>query len=185
MMFIRNQVWPMYLLSLALLWTGCSNVKLALYNPEKRKTYATELRDSYAASPAGKDALLRQAMIETAENYLGIRYQYAGAEPKTGFDCSGFVSFVGRQNGLTLAHSSRVLGTCGVNIPWSKARPGDLMIFGLSGRIEHVALIQRNDDSGLWCVHATTHRGVISENVLASSYWRKRLMHAVDLSSLD
>jgi cell wall-associated NlpC family hydrolase len=164
---------------------GCSNVKVALYDPKKRKEYAEEAQKAYAATSAGKDAQLRKDMITTAEKYLGTRYKYTGTDPKQGFDCSGFVQYVGKHNGVSLPHSSRSIAVAGKKIPWKSARPGDLMIFGLSGRIEHVALIKKNDETGLWCVHATTQRGVISENVLVSPYWKKRLMHAVDLSSFN
>jgi len=188
MMIILNMfryAWrPVLVLWAVLAIAGCAKVRVAIYDPTERKAYAEEAREAYAASPAGKEAQLRVGMIETAEKYLGTRYKYAGTDPKTGFDCSGFVQYVGKRNGMTLAHSSRALAEAGQKIPWKKARPGDLMIFGSGGRIQHVALIKKNDSSGLWCVHATTQRGVISENVLASSYWNKRLMHAVDLSSL-
>ena len=71
-------------------------------------------------------------MIKCAERYLGYTYVWGGSSPETGFDCSGFVSYVinhsnndwnvGRQtaNGL--------LGCCS-RVSARNARPGDLIFF--------------------------------------------------------
>jgi hypothetical protein len=36
----------------------------------------------------------------------------------------------------------------------------------------------------LWVIHSTNQKGVYREDVLVSSYWKKRLLYAVDFSSL-
>ena len=71
-------------------------------------------------------------MLHEAEKYLGMAYVWGGSSPSTGFDCSGFVSYVinhcgngwnvGRQsaNGL-LHHCTRVSRT--------NVKPGDLVFF--------------------------------------------------------
>lgn len=71
-------------------------------------------------------------MINEAEKYLGMEYVWGGSSPSTGFDCSGFVSYVinhcgngwsmGRQttDGL-LAHCTKVSS--------SEVQPGDLVFF--------------------------------------------------------
>lgn len=71
-------------------------------------------------------------MISEAEKYLGMEYVWGGSSPSTGFDCSGFVSYVinhcgngwsmGRQttDGL-LAHCTKVSS--------SEVQPGDLVFF--------------------------------------------------------
>lgn len=71
-------------------------------------------------------------MIREAEKYLGMAYVWGGASPETGFDCSGFVSWVinnsgngwdvGRQTAEGLRRS------CAAVSP-SEARPGDLVFF--------------------------------------------------------
>lgn len=71
-------------------------------------------------------------MIREAEKYLGRAYVWGGASPETGFDCSGFVSWVinnsgngwdvGRQTAEGLRRS------CAAVSP-SEAKPGDLVFF--------------------------------------------------------
>ena len=45
---------------------GCSNVKLALYDNEKRQEYAIETKKAFSISEAGKEIALKNAMVETA-----------------------------------------------------------------------------------------------------------------------
>src|SRR5690606_24182077 len=42
----------------------------------------------------------RAEVIETAYDLLGKNYRSGGKRPETGFDCSGFTSFVFSQNGI-------------------------------------------------------------------------------------
>ncbi len=45
-----------------------------------------------------------QRAVAIAERYLGIPYVYAGADPITGFDCSGLTMYVYQQLGINLLH---------------------------------------------------------------------------------
>ena len=37
---------------------------------------------------------MREYITGYAHNFLGLRYRHGGVTPKTGFDCSGFTSFL-------------------------------------------------------------------------------------------
>ena len=68
-----------------------------------------------------------------AMKYLGIPYQWGGASPGTGFDCSGLVMYVFAQLGVQLPHFAA--GQYGYGSPVSRdqLQPGDLVFFdGLS-----------------------------------------------------
>jgi len=43
-------------------------------------------------------------VVSTAMRYLGVHYQWGGASPQTGFDCSGLVTYVFGQLGVSLPH---------------------------------------------------------------------------------
>lgn len=71
-------------------------------------------------------------MIREAEKYLGRAYVWGGASPETGFDCSGFVSWVinNSGNGWDVGRQTAegLRGSC-TAVPPSEAKPGDLVFF--------------------------------------------------------
>lgn len=72
-----------------------------------------------------------------ARRFLGVRYRYGGASPRTGFDCSGFVAYVFRHFGVKLPHYTVAQYRRGRHVPRRALEPGDLVFFdGLS----HVGL---------------------------------------------
>ena len=167
-----------------LLGTGCSNVRLAIYDHQKRKEYAKETREAFVGSEAGKDLALKKSILKTANGYIGTRYKYGSTDPRQGFDCSGLVYHVAKKHQIDLPRSSSTMAAAAPHIPWKKAKPGDLVFFGDRGRIHHVGFIEKNTANELWVIHSTTQRGVLKENVLLSPYWKKRVLFAVDFSTL-
>ena len=70
----------------------------------------------------------RYSVVKTAEKYIGVRYRFGGNDP-TGFDCSGYSSYVYKLNGLLLPHSAQQQFANGRRIGIRKAKPGDLVFF--------------------------------------------------------
>ena len=71
-------------------------------------------------------------MIHEAEKYLGRPYVWGGDSPSTGFDCSGFVSWVINNcgNGWNVGRqSAEGLRGCCAYVPPAQAKPGDLVFF--------------------------------------------------------
>ena len=68
-----------------------------------------------------------------ALQYLGIPYQWGGASPGTGFDCSGLVMYVYAQLGVQLPHFAAGQYGFGSAVSRDQLQPGDLVFFdGLS-----------------------------------------------------
>lgn len=51
---------------------ACSNVKLALYDNQKRQEYALETKKAFSNSETGKEIALKSSVIETAKNMLAL-----------------------------------------------------------------------------------------------------------------
>jgi peptidoglycan DL-endopeptidase CwlO len=126
-------------------------------------------------------AEIRQNVTGWAENYLGTKYRYASTDPKKGFDCSGFTSFVMKEFEINISHGSEEQAKQGNLITMDEVQPGDLIFFGQKNDISHVALVVEVTDKGMICIHSTNTRGVVKENVHESEYWRKRIMFARDV----
>ncbi|MBK6929905.1 MAG: C40 family peptidase [Saprospirales bacterium] len=123
----------------------------------------------------------REEIIDYARQFVGIRYRYAGRNPGTGFDCSGFTSYILEKFDAEVSSSSSTQSVQGIKVPLRNVMPGDLLFFGRRGRIQHVAIVVENNPDGIICVHSTCSRGVIVENVSTSSYWRPRILFARDV----
>ncbi|MEQ1747384.1 MAG: C40 family peptidase [Saprospiraceae bacterium] len=126
---------------------------------------------------------LRSEIVGFAQEFVGLRYRYAGRSPETGFDCSGFTRFVLQKFDAAVSSSSSTQSLQGAKIPLDQVMPGDLVFFGRRGRsrIQHVAMVVENTPGGIVCVHSTSHRGVVVENVSTSKYWRPRILFARDV----
>jgi peptidoglycan DL-endopeptidase CwlO len=72
-----------------------------------------------------------------ALRYLGIPYQWGGASPATGFDCSGLVMYVYAQLGINLPHQSAAQYHYGVPVSRADLEPGDLVFYD---DLSHVAI---------------------------------------------
>ncbi|WP_462412947.1 C40 family peptidase [Neobacillus sp. Marseille-QA0830] len=78
-----------------------------------------------AASPEAASKL-----IAYAKQFLGVPYVWGGSTP-SGFDCSGFTSYVFRNAvGISLPRVSSSQQNFGTKIPLSQVQPGDLVFRG-------------------------------------------------------
>jgi hypothetical protein len=120
------------------------------------------------------------AVISTGDEYVGTRYAYGGTTPQSGFDCSGFVQFVYRRNGVTLPRTSRLQATSGRSLAAKLAglRAGDLLFFSQHGDVvDHVAIYAGNDR----ILHSSSSGGGVRYDDLGSprgKWFRDRLVAA-------
>ena len=91
--------------------------------------------NSAASTSAG------QRVVRIAEQFLGLPYVYGGSTP-SGFDCSGFTSYVFGQMGYSLNRVSADQIENGIPVSKSELQPGDLLLFKKKGasRIHHVGI---------------------------------------------
>jgi cell wall-associated NlpC family hydrolase len=89
------------------------------------------LPSPFLANGEFRDALQNNPIVSTAMRYLGIPYQWGGASPDTGFDCSGLVKYVFSQLGVPLVHyaAAQWHSPGGVWVPPDRLEPGDLVFF--------------------------------------------------------
>ena len=130
-------------------------------------------------------AQLRTELTRECEEYIGTKYKYAGKAPSTGFDCSGFTSYVYDQFNIDLSPSSQNQAVQGKAVMLSKVKPGDLVFFGEEGKITHVAMVISNSKEGITVAHSTTSKGVMIQNISTSKYWKPKILFARDIISTN
>jgi len=70
------------------------------------------------------------AIITEAEKYLGFPYVWGGSNPRTSFDCSGFVSWVINHSGWNVGRlGAQGLYNICTPVSTANAKPGDLIFF--------------------------------------------------------
>jgi cell wall-associated NlpC family hydrolase len=86
-------------------------------------------------SPLNVDSLTDAArdnpVVSLALKYLGVPYQWGGATPAMGFDCSGLVTYVFGKLGVSLPHyaASQWYSPDAVWVAPNRLQPGDLVFF--------------------------------------------------------
>ena len=145
---------------LALLATSC--VPGGFYRDEWRYGWFSRMRDG-------------ERIVRTARRYIGVPYRHGGETPR-GFDCSGYVVYVYRQNGILLPRSAARQYRAGMKISLRRAAPGDLLFFNTSGkRYSHVGIYAGNGRF----LHAPRTGKRISYADLDNPYWKRRYTGAV------
>ena len=72
------------------------------------------------------DGSKAEQVIAIAKQYTGVPYVYGGTTT-SGWDCSGYTSFVFSKVGVNLPRSSGAQASAGTRVSASEARPGDLV----------------------------------------------------------
>ena len=120
-------------------------------------------------------------LIDTGKELLGKPYGYRGNLPWR-MDCSGFVSYVYSQYGITVPRGSATQANYVKRIKREEVLPGDLLFFTgrnrSSGRVGHVAMVIDVVDGDLVMMHSTNSRGIIIERLSRSAYFSSRYLSA-------
>lgn len=120
-------------------------------------------------------------LIDTGKTLLGKPYGYRGNLPWR-MDCSGFVSYIYSQYGITVPRGSATQARYVKPIKRSEVLPGDLLFFTgrnrNSGRVGHVAMVIDLVDGDPVMMHSTNSRGIIIERLSRSAYFSSRYLSA-------
>lgn len=120
-------------------------------------------------------------ILVNALGLTGIKYQYGGNNPQTGFDCSGFVRYVFREAAnITLPPTARAISQLGKTVKKDDLQPGDLVFFNtLKSAFSHVGIYIGNNRF----VHAPSAGKTVRVEEMNSQYWQSRYNGAQRLES--
>lgn len=127
---------------------------------------------------------LREDVVETALDQVGEDYEYGGADPSDGFDCSGLIWYSYAENGIKVPRSAREQHKAGRHVNFSEARPGDLLFYNFGDARPkpgekppvalHVALYLGDGQA----VHAPVRDGEVEVITVTAKHWRQRYLGA-------
>ena len=114
------------------------------------------------------------SLSSAALSLRGAPYRFGGTDPN-GFDCSGLVSYVFSQHGLTMPREARDQFKVGKSVARDRLEPGDLVFFStVAPGASHVGIAIGGDQF----VHAPSERGVVRVDQLSTQYWASRFIGA-------
>lgn len=122
---------------------------------------------------------LADSLLDLGRSLIGTRYRYGGSSVQSGFDCSGFIGYLFREEvGLELPRSTREL----INLDAPKVaradlEPGDLILFNDRGRgrVSHAGIYLGDDQF----IHSSSSRsGGVRIDSLDDSYWNRSYLQA-------
>lgn len=94
--------------------------------PQRSTPRAASPARTVANSADVAQAIAGSSIIAEASKYVGIAYVSGGNSPDVGFDCSGFVSYVYAQFGISLPASSGDYFNIGTRV--DSPEPGDIIV---------------------------------------------------------
>jgi len=107
-------------------------------------------------------------LVQIAKHQLGVKYTFGGTKPSTGFDCSGYITYVYNNAGISTPRKTAA-GFYNTAKKVSTPKVGDLVFFANTYKagISHVGIYVGNNQM----INAS-NSGVSIANI-NSSYWKK------------
>ncbi|CAH0282254.1 peptidase P60 [Pseudomonas mediterranea] len=191
-----NRFAPLVPLALVTLLFGCAahspvsqqaqqpQVKNSVTAQSSSMTFQEEMADdkalaAFAGSKPYQLPVLADSILERGMSLIGTRYRFGGTS-EAGFDCSGFIGYLFREEaGMNLPRSTREM--INVNAPLvarNQLEPGDLLFFSTSGRrgrVSHAGIYLGDNQF----IHSSSRRsGGVRIDSLGDSYWNKTFIEA-------
>lgn len=119
-----------------------------------------------------------------------IKFRHMGRDPKTGFDCAGFLQWLAKKQGRQVwdikAYGRQphmdglrdaLIRNLGEPIPLADMRPGDIVLMAFSGEPKHVGVLGDYQFGGLSLIHTYgTIRCVVEHRL--DDRWRSLVIEA-------
>lgn len=126
--------------------------------------------------PFGKILISRRqanAVLETGKKYIGVPYVFGGTTPR-GFDCSGFLQYIFKENGILIPRLADEQYLLGKKAKTTELVAGDLVFFTTyEAGASHCGIYVGNGKF----LHTSSSRGVRIDS-LDNVYWAPRFYGA-------
>jgi cell wall-associated NlpC family hydrolase len=155
-----------WLASAAVLLVGCGTVRPPSTGSAEPAPWPTQRSVGSTLSDDQAHSIAIHAL-----GLVGTPYRYGGNTPESGFDCSGLIGYVYRnQVGTAPPRTVAQLSGWGQVIDGSELRTGDLVVFGRGRNPSHAGIYV---GEGRF-VHAPSTGGTVRMDHLESKYWARQ-----------
>ncbi len=185
-----NRLATLVPLALAALLVGCASTPAQRISAAQERTSLSEthvrLADLESELEAARQAALEQRrqerqverLLERGFQLVGTRYRYGGTTVKSGFDCSGFIGYLFRNEaGVDLPRSTRQLIRYDApKVARDALEPGDIVFFSTrhKGRVDHAGIYIGDNRF----IHSASRRSGVRVDRLDQGYWAPRYLQA-------
>jgi cell wall-associated NlpC family hydrolase len=111
------------------------------------------------------------SVIELARRQIGVPYRFGGSEPKKGFDCSGLIFWVYKQNGVSLPRVAQAQSGHGEPVHKSMLKAGDIVAFRIKG-VYHTGIYSGNG----YFIHSPKRGDHVREESMETNYWQRHFI---------
>ena len=122
-------------------------------------------------------------VVDFAKTLIGTPYHYASTDPKVGFDCSGFITYVFNHFKIIVPRSSIDFTNVGRTVAPDSAKAGDLILFTGTDSTEkfvgHMGLVVANDNKQLQFIHSTSGKKYGVTITPFNDYYHSRYMKTI------
>ncbi|MCE5988956.1 C40 family peptidase [Pseudomonas sp. 5FOS] len=135
--------------------------------------------EAFSSSKPYQLPALADSVLERGMSLIGTRYRFGGTSEQSGFDCSGFIGYLFREEaGVTLPRSTReMINVDAPKVARNKLKPGDLLFFSTNGRgrVSHAGIYLGDNQF----IHSSSRRsGGVRIDSLGDRYWSKTFIEA-------
>src|SRR3990167_5835403 len=140
---------------------------------------AAEADIDFAGDKSYELPQLADSILPHGLSLVGTRYRYGGSTVKSGFDCSGFIGYLFKEElGMQLPRSTREMINIDAPLVEREAlEPGDLLFFSTNGRgrVSHAGIYLGDDQF----IHSSSSRsGGVRVDSLEDRYWNRTFSEA-------
>jgi lipoprotein Spr len=126
-------------------------------------------------------------LVAYAQTLKGITYKYGSSDPGTGFDCSGFITYVFNHFGVTVPRSSVDFTYVQHEIPVKLAKPGDIILYtgtdSTKKVVGHMGIIVANNNGDITFIHSTSGKANGVTETPLNAYYQGRCMKTLRIFS--
>lgn len=137
---------------------------------ETKKTTTPAVAKTASQEPKVTGSFTGADVVAYAKKYLGCKYVYGGSSP-SGFDCSGFTSYVYSHFGVSLSRTSSGQASNGKKVSKGDLQVGDIVCFSSSSKSKKIGHVGIYIGGGKFIHAANSRKGVITSNVTGGGYY--------------